>query len=220
MICHALYLPVDQLSQPRPDEALLRARPERHSLDAETLYQRYIKGVYSDLLIFMGRFEQALDEKHQRFWMTCQVVALQLVDAVKDAKHLQKNLGFWLQAEPSAARDAYVELRRHLLVALREVRALGTLDVASLPEGAWAARLALFDQHAAQFDTQFREQLFEAVRRNELDGLQTSSLMNDLGYVSRIIQSLRNVLQLGVGEALFIDLQNPSAEPETAIVLP
>ncbi|MNO75485.1 Na+/Pi-cotransporter [compost metagenome] len=220
VICHALYLPVDQLSQPRPDEALLRARPERHSLDAETLYQRYIKGVYSDLLIFMGRFEQALDEKHQRFWMTCQVVALQLVDAVKDAKHLQKNLGFWLQAEPSAARDAYVELRRHLLVALREVRALGTLDVASLPEGAWAARLALFDQHAAQFDTQFREQLFEAVRRNELDGLQTSSLMNDLGYVSRIIQSLRNVLQLGVGEALFIDLQNPSAEPETAIVLP
>ncbi|MCY1266185.1 Na/Pi-cotransporter II-related protein [compost metagenome] len=220
VICHALYLPVDQLTQPRPDEALLRAAPERHSLDAETLYQRHIKGVYSDLLSFMGRFDMALDDRHQRFWMTCQVVALQLVDAVKDAKHLQKNLGYWLQAEPSAMRDAYVELRRHLLVALREVRALGTLDIASLPEGAWAARLELFDQQASQFDAEFRNRLFAAVRRHELDGLQTSSLMNDLGYVSRIIQSLRNVLQLGVGEALFLDLQQAQeAERPAAIVL-
>lgn len=43
---------------------------------------------------------------------------------------------------------------------------------------------------------------------------QASSLMNDLGYVSRITQSLRNVLLLGQGEGgeLFRSLRRLSGE--------
>ena len=42
-------------------------------------------------------------------------------DAVKDAKHLQKNLGHYLRQDDSRARAAYVELRRHLLETLRDL---------------------------------------------------------------------------------------------------
>lgn len=203
VICHALYLPVDMLTQPRIDESELRAAPDRHALSAEVLYQRHIKGVYGDLLSFMSRLEVPLDEEHQRFWLSCQVVALQLVDAVKDAKHLQKNLGLALQGDPSTLRDTYVELRRHLIGMLREVRELVPLLGGDLPEEALVARLQLLDESAAEFDATLRQRLFAAVRRQELDGLQMSSLMNDLGYVSRIIQSLRNVLQLGTEHGLF-----------------
>lgn len=216
VICHALYLPVDMLSQPRIDENELRAAPDRHALGAEVLYQRHIKGVYGDLLSFMGRLEVPLDEEHQRFWLSCQVVALQLVDAVKDAKHLQKNLGQALQGEPSVLRDTYVELRRHLIAMLREVRALGSLIGGDLPQEALAARLQLLDESAAEFDGAFRQRLFAAVRRHELDGLQMSSLMNDLGYVSRIIQSLRNVLQLGTEHGLF----EPGEDETPGLILP
>lgn len=198
VICHALYLPVEQLASDRADEALLRARPDGDHLDAEALYQRHIKGVYGDLLSFMGRVEAPRDEARQQFWIACQLAALQLVDAVKDAKHLQKNLGHYLRGEDSPVREAYVDLRRHLLAMLREVRELGRLEV---PDEAWHERLQLLDERAADFDAQFRARLFAAARRRELDGLQTGSLMNDLGYVSRIVQSLRNVLQLGDGQS-------------------
>ena len=50
---------------------------------------------------------------------------------------------------------------------------------------------------AATYDADFRERLFAQVRSARLSGDQASSLMNDLGYASRIIQSLRNVLLLG-----------------------
>lgn len=216
VICHALYLPVEMLNQARVDERQLHAAPDRHALGAEVLYQCHIKGVYGDLLSFMGRLEQPQDEEQQRFWLSCQVVALQLVDAVKDAKHLQKNLGQALQGEPSAIREAYVGLRRHLIGMLREVRALGLLIGSDLPEEALQARLQLLDESAAEFDVSFRQRLFAAVRRQELDGLQTSSLMNDLGYVSRIIQSLRNVLQLGTEHGLF-ELHE---DPAPALLLP
>lgn len=197
VICHALYLPVDQLDRRQPDEARLVSRPDPQALDAEQLYQRHIKGVYGDLLSFMSRLEVDLDAAHQHFWVSCQLAALQLVDAVKDAKHLQKNLGRYLRQDDSAVRQAYVELRRHLLGVLHEVRELGQL---ALSDAIWDERLRQLDEAAADFDNAFRERLFAAVRERRLDGLQASSLMNDLGYASRITQSLRNVLLLGQGE--------------------
>lgn len=219
VICHALYLPVSQLNRASADEALLSARPEPNALEAELLYQRHIKGVYGDLLGFMGRLEVNLDEAHQQFWVRCQVAALQLVDAVKDAKHLQKNLGRYLRTEQEdVARDAYVQLRRHLLGVLQQVRELGPM---ALPEQAWSERLELLDQEAGTFDSQFRQWLFTQVRERHLNGLQASSLMNDLGYVSRITQSLRNVLMLSQGEGseLFRPLRQMLAEDDALIEL-
>jgi len=205
VICHATYLPVDQLRQQgRIDEALINAKPDAQALDAERLYQRHIKGVYSDLLTFMGRLELPLDESHQAFWLSCQVAALQLVDAVKDAKHLQKNLGHYLRTDDSAARQAYVELR--------------ALNHSELPDELWRERLNWLDERAAKFDAEFRRRLFESIRNQKLDGLQSSSLMNDLGYASRIIQSLRNALLLGEGHELTRQLRQ-LAEDEGPVIL-
>ena len=216
VICHALYLPVDQLARARADEQLLQAKPTQGGFDAEHLYQFHIKGVYGDLLSFMGRMELPMDEAHQQFWVSCQFAALQLVDAVKDAKHLQKNLGHYLDAPPSAVRDAYVELRRHLLTTLHEVRELARSD---MPDEMWQSRLRWLDEQAASFDARFRQRLFAEVRDGRLDGMQTSSLMNDLGYVSRIFQSLRNVLMLGNEKALFRELRKFGEEQESLIRL-
>jgi len=216
VICHALFIPVEQLlQQGKLDEAILQAQPSPQSLDAEQLYQRHIKGVYGDLLSFMGRLDTPLDEGQQNFWLSCQVAALQLVDAVKDAKHLQKNLGRYLRKEASPVRDAYVQLRRHLLEALREMRALNPSE---LPGELWRDRLCWLDSRAADFDAAFRKQLFEAVRNRQLDGLQTSSLMNDLGYASRIIQSLRNALLLGEGQELTRQLRQTDVRDEPLIL--
>ena len=214
VICHALYLPVDQLARVRGDEHLLQAKPAHGGFEADHLYRVHIKGVYGDLLSFMGRMELPMDEAHQQFWVSCQLAALQLVDAVKDAKHLQKNLGHYLDAPPSVVRDAYVELRRHLLATLHEVRELARTD---LPEEAWQSRLRWLDEQAANFDAAFRQRLFAQVREGRLDGLQTSSLMNDLGYASRIFQSLRNVLMLGSEQALFRELRKFGEEQESLI---
>lgn len=198
VICHALYQPIEQLTAPQVDEARLNARPDDlNTLDIEELYRRHIKVVYSDLLGFMSRLDTTMDEEHQQFWMTCQMVALQLVDAVKDAKALQKNLGRYLRDEQSGAHEYYLELRRHLLWVLRQAREVGGLD---LPDDVWRSRLDWIDGQAAKFDADFRLRIFSDIRKGQLNSLQASSLMHDLGYASRITQSFRNVLQLGLAD--------------------
>jgi phosphate:Na+ symporter len=198
VICHALYQPVEQLSSSAMDEERLNARPDdSEGLDTEGLYQRHIKVVYSELLGFMSRVDVPMDETQQQFWVSCQVVALQLVDAVKDAKALQKNLGRYLRDEPSPAHKHYLLLRRHLLWVLRQVYEVSRLE---LPDDMWHSRLDLADEEATKFEHSFRHGIFSEVRTGLLSNLQASSLMNDLGYSSRIRQSFGNVLRLGLSD--------------------
>ena len=216
VICHALYLPVAQLRSEHVDEQILQGRSDTRGLDAEQLYRRHVKGVHAELLDFMSRLDVPLDSQHQRFWTACQVAALQLVDAVKDAKHLQKNLAHYLEQGPTVPRQAYLDLRRHLLLVLRELRQLG---MSELPDAQWEEQLQQLDERAADFDMAFRQRLFVEVRERHLSGLQASSLMNDLGYVSRIFQSLRNVLMLSNEQALFRELRKFGEEQESLIRL-
>ena len=196
VICHALYQPIEQLIGPEVDEARLNARPaDNESLDIEELYQRHIKVVYSELLGFMSRLDAPKNDERQQFWMTCQMVALQLVDAVKDAKALQKNLGRYLRDEKSVAHEHYLELRRHLLWVLRQVR---EVSVRTLPDDVRLNRLSWVDSEAETFDDDFRQRIFGDVRSARLNNRQASSLMHDLGYASRITHNFRNVLQLGL----------------------
>jgi phosphate:Na+ symporter len=197
VICHALYLPIEQLRANKVDEQVLRLPANTRGLNAETLYRQHIKGVYADLLDYMSRLDVDMDAEQQEAWTRCQLVALQLVDAVKDAKHLQKNLGRYLDGGPAGSHEAYLDLRRHLLMVLRELRQLGELD---LPDSVWEEHLQQIDERAADFDMAFRQRMFIELREHRLSSLQMSSLMNDLGYASRIVQSLRNVLMLGQGE--------------------
>ena len=211
VICHALFLPASVLRGTGEDDAWIDKRPDAQAADADDLYQRHIKGVYGDLLSFMGRVEAPMSEYHQNFGVNGQVVSGQWVDGVKDAKHLQKNLRYYLMAPDSPARDAYVELRRHLMGSLQKLHDLAYSD---LEEEPWRACLDELDTQAARFDAAFRKRLFDSVRENKLDGLQMSSLMNDLGYVSRIIQSLRNALKLAEDHEITQQLRHLNNEEE------
>lgn len=218
VICHALYQPVEQLIAREVDEARLNARPDdSEGLDTEDLYRRHIKVVYSELLGFMSRLDTTKDEDHQQFWMTCQMVALQLVDAVKDAKALQKNLGRYLRDDRLLAHEHYMELRRHLLWVLRQVREVSSLDV---PDDVWRSRLDWVDGEVAKFDSGLRHRIFSDVRKGQLNNLQASSLMHDLGYSSRITQSFRNVLQLGLadGDELLREVRRLGSDDELPLI--
>ena len=189
VICRALCLPAAELKGPAPDPAELALAPALDCPDAETLYRQRVKGVYAELLAFMGRIEVPLDEDHQRFWMRAQMAAMHMVEAVKDAKHLQKNLLPRLREPDSPLRQAYVTLRAHLF---GQMRGLSAVD-AGEPGPDLQETLAALEARAGRFERAFRHEVLAMLRRGELDGLQAGSLLNDLGYVDRIDHKLREL---------------------------
>jgi phosphate:Na+ symporter len=198
VVAHALYAPVQSLQAPlEREDPELRLRLQQQAINADLLYKTHIKGVYADLLEFMGSMVLPMDGVQQDYWHNSQVAAFQLVEAVKDAHRLQRNMHHYLQGPDDApARSSYLELRLHMLQTLRDMR---MLSVSDMPEPEWAAQLQAMDERIAAFDTQFRKHLFAAIRGGLLDSLTVSSLMNDLGFSHSIIQGLRHVLLLGEG---------------------
>ena len=190
VICQALCLPPRALSAAGTDPALLDGScAPGQAVDAELLYQQRVKGVYGDLLAFMSRLELPLDEEHQRFWAGSQLAAMQMVNAVKSARQLQKNLQRHLAGPDGAVRAAYLELRAHLFGQLRALHALRHLgDVDAL-----ATELARLDAEADAFQARFRQQLFERVREGAIDGLDAGSLLNDQGYAGQVYRQLRQL---------------------------
>ena len=104
-----------------------------------------------------------------------EIMSKLVVDAVKDAKHLQKNLSRLLTDGEPAVSAAYADLRRQLLWVLREMRAISLLD---LPAEALRARLELFDNQAASFDAAFRERLQTLKRFFEIGSAAKSIEIN------------------------------------------
>ncbi|MBQ0131101.1 MAG: Na/Pi cotransporter family protein, partial [Comamonas sp.] len=205
VVAHALYAPADLRLPLEREDAQLRQRLQQQAINADVLYKTHIKGVYADLLEFMGSMVQPLDGAQQDYWHNSQVAAFQLVEAVKDAHRLQRNMHRHLQApDDDAARSSYLELRLHMLQSLREMRELSVSDALELQ---WAQQLQALDERMATFATQFRKHLFAAIRGGLLDSLTVSSLMNDLGFAQSILQGLRQVLLLGEGHSVARQLQ-------------
>lgn len=197
VVAHALYAPADMHQPLEREDVQLRSRLQQQAINADVLYKTHIKGVYADLLEFMGSMVHPLDGGQQDFWHNSQVAAFQLVEAVKDAHRLQRNMHRYLQGpDDSAARSSYLELRLHMLQTLKDMR---VLSVSALSESDWMLELHALDTSIAGFDTQFRKHLFASIRGGLLDSLTVSSLMNDLGFSQSIIQGLRQVLLLGEG---------------------
>lgn len=197
VVAHALYAAPNDPATLEREDAGLRNRLQQQAINADALYQTHIKGVYADLLEFMGSVVLPMDSAQQAFWHSSQVAAFQLVDAVKDAQRLQRNMYKFLQGpDDSAARSSYLELRTYLLHALKDMH---VLSVSAMPEAQWVSELKALDDSFQAFDAQFRKHLFASIRGGMLDSLTVSSLMNDLGFAQTIIQGLRHVLLLGEG---------------------
>ena len=211
-ICRALGLPLAAPGAPSPDDPRLETVPA-DCPDADVLYHQRVKGVYGDLLTFMGRIAVPLDEEHQRFWTQAQMAAAQMVEAVRDARTLQHNLLPRLREANSPPRAAYVDLRRHLYVQMRELHALQTEQ--ATPE-ARAARLQALELQSEGFVSVFRRRVLAMVGQGALDGLQAASLLNDLGHVKAIDRNLRALAAAEEPRSLRVlrRLAGSSAQPE------
>ena len=190
VMCHAVYVPAQQLFERSADTEDLRLQAAQLplQLDADALYQQHIKGVYSELLGYINRIEVPLSDEQERVLQSCQALALQFAEAVKESKHLQKNLQQYLQSEDEV-QQYYARLREYVFGLLLQVAPLSQDGAASL-----IAQPTQLQQGMQQFELSFGQEVLAGLREGKLSDRQTSSLMNDIAYARRIGHSLLEIL--------------------------
>lgn len=200
VICHVLFIPPGDLHRNAGKGAVCAHAVSEpvgpFKLNARALYEAQIKPIYSDLLDFMSKMD--IDsELHQERLKEANIVMLRMVDIIKDAKHLQKNMQIYLQNHDAAPHHEYLKLRQYLFKVLCLAQ---HMIMTKADTEAWPNMMNELQRQIQKLD-EFRARAMQKLRHNELDGWQTSSLMNDSRYARDIGNGLMEILQMPLNAA-------------------
>ncbi len=160
--------------------------PEQvRAVDVEELYLRKVKPLHGQVLDFLARVP--VQGKRSRQLELLRVASRRLVEAVKDAKHLQKNLVRRLNSSNRQLRAEYRLMRAHLGYLLNR---LDSLSRQANDDENLELTLAELASEIENNDIVGNGRLDELIRAHLISAEQATSLMNDNAYCYRISQNL------------------------------
>ena len=178
--------------------------------DVDAAYTLNIKSLYGEIVAFISKagFSWEMEQSGQIHWL--RKANQNIVDAVKDTKHLQKNLNIYAISSTPKMREAYTKIRVELALLIRELElirleaqdenSIFSLDHLKL----------LMDEHLSNMN----EWLASTIREELITPEMATSLMNDVSYATSIF---KNLVQMG--ETLFVKRGRNLSEAERALEL-
>ena len=210
LIARVLNFEPGQLRQAR-QRSEIPAPPERIELvDVEDLYLRRVKPLHGLILDYLARLPVRAKRTQQLVML--RVASQDLVEAVKDAKHLQKNMVRYLVSSNLYLRDEYLALRQSLGYLLSRLDRLA----AEAEAGSDQIELDLSELSSdiEEHDIVNNGRLDELIRERHITPEQATSLMNDNSYSYRIAKNL-----LAMARATFQPFEDLDPELRQAVEL-
>lgn len=176
---------------------LLANPPERiHDVDADDYYRRRVKPLHGIILDFLARLRTEGMQSRRAFAL--RGASQHMLEALKDLKHLQKNLLPFLATPNPYLRREYVAIRQHLATLLASLQAL-----AAHPDDDPAPALAALRAAVAEHDIVANGTLDRLIRDKRISAENATSLMNDSSYTHDIATNL-----LDMANVLFSPLKD------------
>ncbi len=168
----------EQLDQP-PD----RIRND----DVDALYHRKIKPLHGLIVDYLARVP--VEGQRAQQLVMLRIASQDLVEAVKDAKHLNKNMVRYLNSANPWLRGEYLALRSNLGRLLWRLDQLAA-DPGTDEDADIELELGSLACDAEEHDIVSNGRLDELIREGRISPEQATSLMNDSAYAYRIAKNL------------------------------
>ncbi len=198
IILKAIGLPSHQVFSDIDLMTLVRQNSELTSYDIEAAYQRHIKGIYSAIIAFISKanFTWEKQQSGKLYWL--REANLHIVNAIKDTKHLQKNLiktknstNYFIQEEYRTIRFQLAHLLRQLETYRLHIEETGG-DISLLSFDVFKIKMKEQDQ-------QMNAKIDSLIREHKITAIAGTSLINDSAYLYAI---KKNLIQMA--ETVFI----------------
>jgi phosphate:Na+ symporter len=199
----------DVLSQQPLDKVIATARaPIRFDIDEK--YEAIIKGLYSEIVRFISQAQSSLSPQQSDELFALRAAGRDILEAVKDTKHLQKNLAHYVLDPNQEIRREYNRIRVALASVLRkleQVRKQGNDSTAVLSLDALKVAMK-------EYDHELDARMNTLIREDRISASMSISLMKDSGYAYDITKNL-----VRMAEALFSTGEIRTREAERSISL-
>ncbi|MEW8626508.1 MAG: Na/Pi symporter [Candidatus Thiodiazotropha sp.] len=210
LIISALNLNPETLRTSEDLKQLVESTPQVEKIDIDAIYERRIKTLYSAIIAYISEVQSTASEHFGEELYQLRQASRNIVEAVKDTKHLQKNLVRYTQSSNPQIQEQYNNLRLQLAVVLSE------LTEAKNDKEDETSLLSLDSIQLVleESDVIANGELDRLIRENAISAEMATSLMNDSAYAYDVAGNL-----IDMARVLFGPLQKELREVESELML-
>lgn len=183
--------------------------PIDYDIDAD--YEQRIKGIYSAIIAFISqaRFSWEREQSSQLSWL--RDANRNLVEAIKDTKHLQKNWARFRTSANQATVDEYKKIAYQIALHIQQIENFRhEIEGNELP----LLSLDALKANIEDDDMQMSRAIETLIREQKITPETGSSLINDSAYMRNI---KKNILK--TAETLFVRSNTNAAKTERQLTL-
>jgi len=185
IIAHGLSLHRRIIHSDQDLEAYIENDREVMDLDIDEVYPIRVKYLYSAIVAFMSRAQSEVPPEFASSIYDLRTAAQNIVQSLKDVKHLSKNMAVYVDSDNEAIRREYNEFRLKIATVLRLIHRLREGD----------ERVDIYDLddmalEAGQDNSISDGTLDRLIRSGEITAIMATSAMNDHVYAENVVRLL------------------------------
>ena len=186
IITHGLNLKRSNIVSSMSLEEVIKDGYSTNAIDIDEFYNHKIKGIYGEIIDFSTRAQSDMSPKDIQTLYKLKLANRDLAEAVKDTKHLQKNLVKYANSDNIHIKEQYDLIRKDLAELLRDINTVATTD----EEDVILLLLSKAKVHTEKYDIVTNETLDTLIRDGLITHEMATSLMNDRAYAYDISKNL------------------------------
>ncbi len=179
-------------------------------IDIDAEYEKNVKGLYSEIVNFTSRAQSTMEPEQADELFALRAAGRDIVEAIKDTKHMHKNLSQYIVSDNDHIRAEYNRIRSYLGSVMRR---LGVVQQEG-DDPTSVLSLDIMKLEMEENDTTVNGTLESLIREESITPHMATSLMNDAAYAYDVT---KNLVQMG--EVLFATGMQSMKDAERLIAL-
>jgi len=196
IISHGLNIKRSNILSSMDLKDVIKEQYSNNSVDIDDFYNRKIKGIYGEIIDFSTKAQSEMTPEYIQELYKIKLANRDIVEAVKDTKHLQKNMIKYSISSNEYIKEQYNNIRIDLAELLRNIDILSK----TTQEDEIILLLSKVKLHAQKYDIIANGTLDNLIRNSLITNEMATSLMNDSTYAFDISKNL-----IAMSEIIFID---------------
>ncbi len=190
IICHGLSLRVRDIKSDKPVKEIIESEKKPIPVNIQEEYTNKIKRLYGAIVDFISQANENMTQEQMNEVYELRSAGRLMLESIKGAKHLHKNLSRHLNDPNPYIREEYNKIRYRLGSILR---GLAELEKDPDEERIVLPTLEAMRQEMKQADEQFFNDIDQHIRAHHITGTMATSLMNDNSYAKQIAKKLLKI---------------------------
>jgi len=215
IIAHGLSLHRHDILSDKDLDEVIAESSKVMPIDIDAEYEKNVKGLYGAIVSFVSRANVSMEPELADELFELRAAGRDIVEAIKDTKHLQKNMSQYMISDNEQIRAEYNKIRVYLASVLRR---LDTLQQ-EVDDPTSVLSLDIIKVEMEENDTTVNGTLESLIREENITEenitpQMATSLMNDATYAYDVT---KNLVQMG--EVLFATGSQTMKDAERIIAL-